>query len=111
MESLENYKSGIISKTELKKELKKCSNSGKLVDSHTHLHVIKDEQLLERIIDSSLKSGISHICENATKEENFDTVINLRNQFPKNMIAGIGIHPYYFESTSSDYIEVKNTCF
>jgi Tat protein secretion system quality control protein TatD with DNase activity len=77
-----------------------------MIDSHTHLHVIKDENLLKDIIENSISNGVSTICENATREDNFDLVLNLKKQYPNNFVCGLGIHPYYFESASKDYIEV-----
>ena len=93
------------------KELEIWKDNLDLIDSHVHLHSIHDSKIRNHIIQSSLNNGISYLCENSTKEDNFDIVLNLKSEFPKQIVAGLGIHPYYFESASKNYIEVSLNYF
>lgn len=76
-------------------------------DAHNHLHDKRLEPFLDEICQKVKALSIAAMVVNSAKENQFDTVGALASKFSW-IIPAFGIHPWYVDRVSPDYIDNLN---
>lgn len=67
-----------------------------MIDPHCHFQYFSNDEI-SQIITTCKKENFHYFLTNSTCREDFDTSIELSQNFPE-ILSGIGHHPWYLES-------------
>ena len=78
-----------------------------IIDSHCHLLSSRYEKPINEIIDKCRKNNLSLLLNIATKETEFDEIINISKEY-KEIYNSIGIHPHETQDLNYNTFDIIN---
>lgn len=63
-----------------------------IVDSHCHLDMLSEHDLLDNIIERAKNNGVKYMQTICVRLEDFDNILSIANNYP-NVYASLGVHP------------------
>ena len=73
-----------------------------LTDSHCHLEQVEDHQ---KALQEAEADGVTRVVAVAEDEASSKTVLELKERYPSQILAGIGFHPMFTVSRSPEEVE------
>ena len=80
------------------------------IDTHAHVYAEELTGSLDRIIENSIKAGVSKILMPAIDSTTLDAMLKVETQFPAHCIAMMGLHPCYVKENYKEELKLVEDC-
>jgi len=77
-----------------------------LKDAHCHLHQINYPEGRKALIELQKSNKVDSFVVNGTQESDWTDVLTLAEQFPKNIIPSLGLHPWHVNQRSTNWFQL-----
>lgn len=83
----------------------------KFFDTHAHLDLLikKTDDTLQAVISNAKNANIEKIFIPAISAKNFQDLTAYAQQFPANLVYGLGLHPYFIAQHSKSDLDLLKT--
>jgi len=76
------------------------------IDTHAHVYAEELTGSMDRIIENSIKAGVSKILMPAIDSTTLDAMLKVEAQFPAHCIAMMGLHPCYVKENYKEELKL-----
>ncbi|MEI8142816.1 MAG: TatD family hydrolase [Chitinophagia bacterium] len=80
------------------------------IDTHAHVYAEELTGSMDRIIENSIKAGVSKILMPAIDSTTLDAMLKVEAQFPAHCIAMMGLHPCYVKENYKEELKLVEDC-
>jgi len=80
------------------------------IDTHAHVYAEELTGSMDRIIQNSIKAGVSKMLMPAIDSTTLDAMLKVEAQFPAHCIAMMGLHPCYVKENYKEELKLVEDC-